>query len=300
MTQQLFKSQQIKQPASVQIRLRKVDFKFSAAVPYQWYKEFAVCAFLNAVTMLLPVGEQYFIDSVKHYKSRITDPVLLEQMAGFMAQEAMHSRQHALLNQVLLIENPTLIMVENIAKLLLAFSKWLPASFQLAITCALEHFTASFASLFFAHYAGFTRMAHPAVGELWAWHAVEEIEHKAVCFDVYQAVAGGLLGYFERCLAMLVVTATFTLTIIIGLLISIFGHQSGAVAAPTPSQEASKPKVKAKHSSGWSWLLSNALVENIGFYFAYFRPFFHPWQYDNTHLVAKWQAAKSEHFVKDL
>ena len=286
-------------PDSVEIKPRKVDFGLNESVPYNWYKEFSVFSFLNAVTMLLPVGEQFFIESVRYYKNRINDPVLLEQLSGFIAQEAVHSRQHELLNQVLLRENPRLIIIENIAKLLLGTAKLLPARFQLAITCALEHFTASFANVLFSSYAGFTRFAHPAVGELWAWHAVEELEHKSVCFDVYQTLFGGVLGYVERCLAMFVVTLTFTLAISIGVVISIvFYKRPKKSAAP---QERQKETVATKKDGNeWLWLVSNVVLQNLGFYFAYYNPFFHPWADDNSHYVTQWKLGRDQKFIKDL
>lgn len=42
------------------------------------------------------------------------------------------------------------------------------------------------------------------------WHALEEIEHKGVAFDVYEAVGG---GYLRRAVAMVWVTILFALTL---------------------------------------------------------------------------------------
>ena len=54
---------------------------------------------------------------------------------------------------------------------------------------------------------GFLKIAK---SRLWMWHALEEIEHKGVAFDVYEAVGG---GYLRRALAMLWVTVLFALTL---------------------------------------------------------------------------------------
>src|SRR3546814_1673082 len=53
---------------------------------------------------------------------------------------------------------------------------------QLAGTCALEHFTATLAHAILsdpAHLAG----AETEAQRMWRWHAIEEIEHKAVAYD---------------------------------------------------------------------------------------------------------------------
>src|SRR6476660_1381840 len=54
-----------------------------------------VAASLSAV---FPDGEDYFVRSVRHYRSQITDPELKRQVAGFIGQEAMHGREHRALN----------------------------------------------------------------------------------------------------------------------------------------------------------------------------------------------------------
>ena len=57
---------------------------------------------------------------------------------------------------------------------------------QLALTVAMEHFTASLAEFLLKNPEAMDTV-DPTVRKMMLWHAVEEIEHKAVAFDVYRA-----------------------------------------------------------------------------------------------------------------
>ena len=60
----------------------------------------------------------------------------------------------------------------------------------LAVTCAYEHLTATLAHQTLLH-ADWLEGAQERMQTLWRWHASEEIEHRSVAFDLYQAVGGG-------------------------------------------------------------------------------------------------------------
>src|SRR3546814_3208818 len=72
--------------------------------------------------------------------------------------------------------------------------KYRPKTFTLGQTAAAEHMTALMAHGFFAN--GMFAHADPRVRAMYAWHAVEEIEHKAVAYDVLKKVARA--NYFTR------------------------------------------------------------------------------------------------------
>jgi len=86
-----------------------------------------------------------------------------------------------------------------------------PLIIDLAATMALEHFTAMMAHEFLArpeHFAG----ADAQVAALWRWHAIEEIEHKAVAYDTWlHATRGWSRGkrWRVKSFMMLVVTRNF-------------------------------------------------------------------------------------------
>ncbi|MCA3859791.1 MAG: metal-dependent hydrolase, partial [Burkholderia sp.] len=53
-----------------------------------------VTHFMNALSLLFPAGERFFMDSVRNYRDQIEDPELKKQVIGFIGQEAMHTREH--------------------------------------------------------------------------------------------------------------------------------------------------------------------------------------------------------------
>lgn len=282
----------VSKPDCITIKGRKVDFGFSTDLPYQWYNgNPAIFNFCNAISIMFPIGEQFFIDAVKQYKDKITEPVLREQVAGFIAQEAMHSKQHHLCNQILKAQNKKMFVIENVAKLFLDTSRHLyPTRTLLAISCALEHFTALFADQLLNSQA-FRRLAHPVYAELWLWHAVEETEHKAVCFDVYQTMHGGFFGYIERCLTMLLVSVCMLLAIVLSMLL-VFTTNPKLLFKRKKRAKTETTTPAKTFGTGWIRYLfiKPGIVPYIMLpYFRYYLPGFHPWQHDNSALVQQWK-----------
>jgi predicted metal-dependent hydrolase len=193
---------------------RNIQFEFDPDLPVNWHSDNpAISHFYDALSLTFPQGERFFIDSVRLFADQITDPDLQRDIKGFYAQEATHSREHTSYNALLSQRG---IPVEAFSRLTEASIKWsqrvLPAKVLLASTCAYEHYTALFAESILGDprvMAG----AHPLYRDLWRWHAMEEEEHKAVAFNVYQAVAPGFWGYLRRVITMLIVTFEFMLTI---------------------------------------------------------------------------------------
>ena len=147
-----------------------------------------VAATLSAV---FPDGEDYFVRSVRRFRDQVTDPQLEPQVAGFIGQEAMHGRQHRAFNRRLAeLGYPTLLF-ERVTKGALAVAeKVLPDRANLAVTAALEHYTATLAELVLSEEQVRGLFGDGEVRSLFVWHALEESEHKTVAFDVYRAVGG--------------------------------------------------------------------------------------------------------------
>ncbi|MDQ2678170.1 MAG: metal-dependent hydrolase [Actinomycetota bacterium] len=144
-----------------------------------------------SLSAVFPDGEDFFVRSVRHYRSQITDPELKAQVAGFIGQEAMHGREHRAFNDRLAELGYPTKAVERFTQKGLAFrEKVAPPISNLASTAALEHFTATLAELILTDDEAQRLFGDEAVKNLFLWHALEESEHKAVAFDVYRAVGG--------------------------------------------------------------------------------------------------------------
>ena len=187
---------------------RNLDVDFSR-VPRNWlYGNATATAVANGVNLLFPWGERFFVRSVNHYADQIEDPALKQQIKAFFKQEGHHAKAHDEFNQILRDQG---YEVDRFLGSYKRIAGWveqrMPRKVNLAITAASEHFTAILAEGAFTR--GVFDAAAPEMRQLLAWHAAEEIEHKAVAYDVLQkidpsyalrvtglALATGLLGGF--------------------------------------------------------------------------------------------------------
>ncbi len=174
-------------PAAIP-RVRKMGFSFDD-VPRRWFFDSTfVSHSANALNMLFPAGERFFVRSVKHYLPRITDPTLRARVRAFFGQEGSHGHEHERAFEILESQGyeirPWLRWFERVAFEMVE-PRFAPV-LRLSTTVALEHFTAAMAEM--ALTRDFLDHAHPAMRQLLRWHAAEEIEHKSVAFDVLAQV----------------------------------------------------------------------------------------------------------------
>jgi predicted metal-dependent hydrolase len=170
---------------------RKLRFDF-AEVPRHWFAGSRLATHLaNGVNMLFPDGERFFVRSVNHFLDHPAvqaDPELVAQVKGFFGQEGKHARAHEDYNDMLRAHGyPVDRFLGRVNAI--AYGRLearMPAELRLAATAAAEHFTAIMAENAFRRQI--LALAHPTMQELLLWHAAEEIEHKAVAFDVLQKV----------------------------------------------------------------------------------------------------------------
>jgi predicted metal-dependent hydrolase len=255
---------------------RKMEFDFHSVDKQFWFADNGlITAMLSALSATFPPGEKEFVQSVMHYRDQITDPVLREQMKGFASQEGHHSYQHRQANAWLDTKGFAATDIEQDAEKSIAAMgpKRKPAE-RLASTVVLEHITAILAEYMLTHEEMMASMPEPA-RELLMWHAVEEIEHKAVAFDVFEAVSG------DRELLHRVGALTT----------AFFLFQQVRRTAMTLKALDHRPSARewvdtAKFLFGRKGVITSVAKP----YREFFRDTFHPWDHDNKQLIEDWKA----------
>jgi hypothetical protein len=262
--------------SAIQPTRRDLKFNLDADKITTWHSAAGpnFTAFLNTFSIVLPVGERFFIDAVRAYRDQITDPELKTAVTAFIGQEAMHGREHEEYNKALFDAVPFARTFERrVAGLLSFVQRRAPKSVRLSTTIALEHFTALLADSVLRD-PRMSAGSDPRFAALWRWHALEETEHKAVAYDVWETVMGrGPRAYLERCAGQLGATVIFWGMIIPAHLRVL-------------RDEGYLGDIK-----GWRQFFRYT-VGDIGFlrrqllnWADYFRPGFHPWDHDNRECL---------------
>ncbi len=259
-------------PENVEIVPRNRQFDIDEALATNWHGGDAFrTAFFDAMSILFPLGEQFFIDSVKAYRGKIEDGELERRVRGFMAQESIHRREHQRYNETLCrARNVPLDKMESKVKKRQAFARrHLSPMQQLSGTVAFEHLTAILADATFRNPNGLEG-ADPRMAELWRWHALEETEHKSVAFDVFVAVGGRTM---RRRISMAFVTVEFTQHVIRNMRLLLRDY------------EGSRVKL---WGNGLKFLFGKqgALRGLMRPYLDFYKADFHPWDHDNRALVS--------------
>ncbi|MBU3168835.1 metal-dependent hydrolase [Acinetobacter baumannii] len=171
---------------------RNVELSYDANKSYSFYYEEnpVVTSLFVVLSAMFPPGEMFFIESIRNVRSQIKDENLLEDIRAFIAQEAFHSREHKTLNNHFLHSNyPEVIEIEAKTKARLDKLRKLSAVEQVAATVVMEHYTATLARLLLTDQLIKEKTTQES-RNLWEWHALEELEHKSVAFDVLKAIGG--------------------------------------------------------------------------------------------------------------
>jgi len=265
-------------PTPVELTIHPRNFTFTGRGPdARWWLggDPVATAFFNALSASFPYGERFFMDSVRRYRDCATG-ALKDQIVAFLSQEATHTREHVIFNSQVSEHNLSLAAMEARSEARLVLARTRGPLVQLGQTVALEHFTAILAHALLSdprHLAG----ASDSTQAMWRWHAIEEIEHKAVAFDTFFAATclhSGARRWALRVSTMVVAT---------WLLFATVGCN---IADSFTADGINRPLTWAR-LFGYLLVKPGILRQVLTGYLAYFLPGFHPWQHDNRALLAQ-------------
>lgn len=235
-------------------------------------------AFFNALSAVFPHGETFMIRSMAAWEERLP-PRLRGEVSAFIEQEAGHSREHVAMNKALIEAGYDVEPLERKIKAFVRFFENSSDMAKLTATMCIEHFTAIVAAEVLKnpeHLDG----SDEELRELWLWHAVEEVEHKGVAYDVWVYASrdwNPAKRYLLRSAAMLAVTASFFINRTLGQIELL--RQDGF---------AFFPALKGILRSGFG---QGGIGRNVLRRWAsFFRPNFHPWDHDDRLLLAEGEA----------
>lgn len=241
-----------------------------------------VTQFYNTLSIFFPAGERFFIQSVRNYRDEITDEQLKAQISAFIGQEGFHTREHEEYNDALRAAGMPIDQLDTIVVNALDTAKQLPRPVQLAVTVALEHLTAVLGDMLLRN-EFLLEDVDPRYAAIWNWHAIEETEHKAVCFDAYEQVVGkGAAAYALRVTAFALANLVFW-SLFLPFYVRMMSKSGGVLKV-----------------GGW-FTLANLLAGKPGImrrmlpdWLDFFRPGFHPWMHDNRHFLDKADALMAQ------
>lgn len=232
-------------------------------------------AFLNALSVVFPRGETFMIEAIHPWKNRV-DGKLHNEIAAFIEQEAAHSREHIGFNKAIIDAGYDIEALDRAIRQFVSFFSGTGEITKLGATMCIEHLTAIVAAEILKnreHLEG----TDLDLRMLWLWHAIEEVEHKAVAFDVWMFATrdwSGARRWLTRCALLLAVSISF-----------FINRTRGQVEL-----------LRQDGLSKWKgWILSvrhgfskGAIGRNImAPWFAFFRPGFHPNAIDDRELLVR-------------
>ena len=251
------------------LTVRKLLIDLDAPFPARWNGGDAFrSAFFSALSMSFPLGEQYFIDSVRAGVKALPEAQQAQfkaEVQGFIGQEATHRRIHSLFNGHLERLGFRNTLEPRAARRMRA-NAHRNVRMHVAATAATEHLTALFADWMLSHPQALAG-CEPRLQTLWLWHSAEESEHRSTAYDLYQALGG---NHAWRVRVFRYITATFLMDVTRQTLRNLW-HDRALLRWST-------------WKSAWTLLLApnGMLRANYRAWRHYEKPDFHPRQQDDS------------------
>lgn len=240
-------------------------------------------AFYNAMSATFPKGEAFFVESVRKFREGV-GPRLAAEIKAFTTQEVMHSREHVAFNKAVSEAGYDMSPLEERVERRLALVRSRPPIVSLAVTMALEHFTAILAHQLLGNPRHLANADSESTA-LWRWHSIEEIEHKGVAYDTWMHATRHwprARRWKVKAKVMLFVTRNFVVDRTLGSLELL--RQDGITG----------PRAWAR-LFWFAYVRPGMLRKILGAWADFFLPGFHPWNRDDRALIAGEERKLSAH-----
>ncbi len=185
-----------------------------------WNGRYPELAFaVDGVSLLMPYAEPYFVRTVRAAVDELP-PELRGRAVEFCAQESRHQAEHRRFNDRMAKERPAVARIEGwIDRTYRRLERTRSLRFSLAFAAASETIAFSIARWADRHHHELFDDVDPATVSLFQWHLAEEVEHKSVAFDVYQAVDGSRWRQAVAAVTTFTILAWFTVLTLMALLV---------------------------------------------------------------------------------
>ena len=254
------------------------DFKgLEDEVPRAWHPAgIGPTAFLEALSVMAPVVEGFFIDDARRLLSRIAEEARRAEVDAFLRQEAAHASMHATFNRVLIRWGVPVDASVDSALRWLAVVDWTSSDLRSAVAMAGEHFLGEIGNVLLSR-PELLDGVDPRIAQLFRWHGFEEVEHKAVLFDAFHAARGhGLYTYAVR------IAGLWIAVVLVALALPSVSYRILASAGAAQDLHAGRGLLRFVFGRG------GMLRGRWRAIAAYHRPDFHPWRYlDNRRLLSE-------------
>ena len=286
-------------PDQVALRARDVRFDWSQ-LPVHWVPDDPFTThLLNVLHLLLPEGERWFVDVFTEALPLIKDEQLAEDVRGFIGQEAIHAESHqGVLDHFAahqLNPDPYVGQVRWLFRKALGDreftgrnadrrrTEWLIE--RTAGVAAIEHFTAFLGDLILNSPKLDTADVDPTMLDLLRWHGAEEVEHRAVAFDLYQHLDG---RYLRRVRQMLIVAPGMAAMWFLGVRFLMANDPTGR----RRPRLRDAIRARRRYDLPGLWKLFLLVVP-------YLKPGYHPSQYGSTSQAVAYLATSPAAMAAD-
>ncbi len=172
------------------ITARRFTASLSSDIPRHWLPgNEVVSSLLNAYTILVPANEAFYIRTLNACLPRIQDEALRARCQAFIRQEAQHGVAHKRYWENLDAQGYAYRGFERAVDrgIFRVMDRVAPLWLRVSLMSCVEHINAFLGYEFLTQ--SILEDADPRMRDLMEWHFAEEVEHRAVAFDLLQAVS---------------------------------------------------------------------------------------------------------------